>query len=129
MEMMKQCPRCKAYVSNDASYCDKCGYAFNEGARPTPPPAAAADNPFEPCGPEGKMRGVAALFAILLGGFGVQYFYLGKTSAGVLSILLALVTCGTWQAVTLIQGILMFCMNNETFRQKYVTNPASFPLF
>ncbi len=129
MEMMKQCPHCHSYVNSDASYCSKCGYAFNDGSRPTPPPASMTDNPFEPCGPEGKTRGVAALFAILLGVLGVQYFYLGKTTAGILSILISLVSCGMWQIVTVIQGILMFTMTNEQFRQKYVTTPSSFPVF
>lgn len=87
------------------------------------------DDPFAPCGPEGKTRGVAALFAILLGALGIQYFYLGKTTAGILSILLTLVTCGLWEIVPLIQGILMFTMTNEQFRQKYVTTQSSFPLF
>lgn len=88
----------------------------------------ASNNAFD-CGPEGKSRGVAALFAILLGGFGVQYFYLGKIAAGIITIVLALVTCGMWYWVTLVQGILMFCMNNAEFRRKYVLTNATFPLF
>lgn len=80
-------------------------------------------------GPEGKSRGVAALLAILAGYFGVHYFYLGKVAAGIITILLTLVTCGTWSFVTLVQGILMFCMDNITFRNKYVINPSAFPLF
>ena len=49
--------------------------------------------------------------------------------AGVLSILFSIVTCGIWQIVTLIQGIMMLCMTNQQFREKYVTNPSSFPIF
>ncbi|MBD5226118.1 MAG: TM2 domain-containing protein [Bacteroidales bacterium] len=86
------------------------------------------NNPFDE-GPEGKSRGVAALFAIILGGIGVQYFYLGKIGGGLLTILLSLVTCGLWQLVTLIQGIMMFCMTNEDFRRKYVLTDSFFPLF
>ncbi len=80
-------------------------------------------------GPEGKSRGVTALLAILVGSLGVQYFYLGKVAAGIITIILTLVTCGTWSFVTLVQGILMFCMDNITFRNKYVINPSAFPLF
>ena len=92
-------------------------------------PYGYGNNPFDNCGPEGKCRGVAALFAILLGGFGVQYFYLGKIMAGVLSILINLCTCGVWSLVMLVQGILMFCMDNQTFRAKYVLTTSQFPLF
>lgn len=86
------------------------------------------DNAFD-SGPEGKSRGVAGLLAIFLGGLGVQYFYLGKVAGGLLCILLSLVTCGVWQIVTLIQGIMMLCMNNYTFRQKFVLNPSTMPMF
>ena len=86
------------------------------------------DNAFD-SSPEGKSRGVAGLLAIFLGGLGVQYFYLGKVAGGLLCILLSLVTCGVWQIVTLIQGIMMLCMNNYTFRQKFVLNPATMPMF
>ena len=49
---------------------------------------------FDP-GPSGKSRGVAGLLAIILGYLGVHYFYLGHTTAGLLSIALSFVTCGS----------------------------------
>lgn len=98
--------------------CDKHAYGYYE----------TSNNAFD-CGPEGKSRGVTALFAILLGGLGVQYFYLGKIMAGIITIILSLVTCGMWGWVTLVQGILMFCMDNATFRSKYVITTSQFPLF
>lgn len=78
---------------------------------------------------KGKSRGIAALLAIFLGGLGIQYFYLGKTTAGILSIVLTLVTCGIWDFVALIQGILMLCMSNYDFEQKYIENQSTFPVF
>lgn len=128
---MKQCPRCRNYTDDFARFCGNCGYEFNAQ---TPPPVYEtltynADNAFDACGPEGKSRGVTALLAILLGGLGIQYFYLGKVGAGIITILLTIVTCGIWEIVTLIQGILMFFMTNAQFRQKYVTTASSFPLF
>ena len=137
---MKQCPHCKQYVDDNSTFCNNCGYNFTNagsGNGTTPPPVDGAygpygydaNNAFDSCGPEGKSRGVAALLAILLGGLGIQYFYLGKVSAGIICIVLTIVTCGLWEIVTLIQGILMFCMTNAQFRQKYVTTNASFPLF
>jgi TM2 domain-containing membrane protein YozV len=80
-------------------------------------------------GPEGKSRGLAGLLALLLGSLGIHYFYLGKTTAGLLTILLSAVTCGVFGVVTFIQGIVFFCLSNEEFRRKYVTSLSSFPLF
>ena len=86
------------------------------------------DTVFTP-GPSGRSRGVAALLAIFLGGLGIQYFYLGKNTAGIIAIILSLVTCGIFEILWLIQGILMFTMSQEDFERKYVYNQATFPLF
>lgn len=80
-------------------------------------------------GPSGKSRGVAGLFAILLGYLGVHYFYLGKISGGILCIFLCFITCGFWTFLTVIQGILMLSMSSEEFERKYANTPSSFPLF
>lgn len=84
-------------------------------------------------GPSGKSRGVAALLAIFLGTFGIHYFYLGKSTPGIVFLVATLVTCGVLGAVisivTLIQGIMMFMMSQEEFEAKYVNPAVSFPLF
>lgn len=87
------------------------------------------NNPFDACGPEGKARGVAALLAILIGSLGIHYFYLNKVSAGFITILLSIVTCGIWGVVMLVQGIYMFCITNQEFRRKYVDTTSTLPLF
>lgn len=76
-----------------------------------------------------KSKVAAGLLAIFLGGLGIQYFYLGKVGGGFLTILLTIVTCGLWEIVTLIQGILMLTMTDEQFYQKYVASTATLPLF
>lgn len=135
MRLMKQCPVCHTYVDDYARYCTNCGAQLDGAPQqgPTPPPinnqCYDPNKAFDSCGPEGKSRGVAALLAILLGCFGVQYFYLGKTTGGILTIILSLVTCGLWEVITLIQGVLMLCMTNSEFRRKYVLTQSSFPLF
>lgn len=77
----------------------------------------------------GKSKVTAGILAILLGGLGVQYFYLGKVGAGLLTILLDIVTCGVWSIITLIQGILMLTMSDEEFDSKFVFTDKFFPLF
>lgn len=74
-------------------------------------------------------RIVAGICAIILGTLGIQYFVIGKPVAGVLTILLSLCTCGLWQIVTIVQGIMMLTMTDEQFRQKYVDTTATLPLF
>ena len=129
---MKTCPQCGRSVDDYAQFCQGCGYNFASQAQYQQhyqQPAMNNDNAFDSCGPEGKSRGVAALLAIFLGGLGIQYFYLGKATAGIISIVLSLVTCGLWSLVMLIQGIMMFCMTNAQFREKYVLSTSTLPLF
>ena len=80
-------------------------------------------------GPSGKNRGLAGLFAILLGSLGVHYFYVGKTAGGIICLLLSLITCGLWYTLTLIQGIMILTMRQAEFERKYVYSNSTFPLF
>lgn len=89
----------------------------------------AADNAFD-TGPYGKSRGIAAILAIFLGWIGIQYFYLGKTTAGVIFLIGGVLTCTTVTSIlSLVQGIMMLCMTNRQFEDKYVTTRATLPLF
>ena len=74
-------------------------------------------------------RIAAGVLAIVLGWLGIQYFICGKVGAGFITILLSLVTCGAWEIVTFVQGILMLCMSDQEFDAKYVYNDKVFPLF
>lgn len=84
-------------------------------------------------GPSGKSRGIAGLLAILMGWCGLHYFYIGKTSAGVLFLLIAILSCGVLATVTtivsIIQGVLFFTSTQEEFEAKWVNTPSNFPLF
>lgn len=101
---------------------------------PTVAPVAPAVGP---CPPHSPMYGAqpvkdktaTGLFAIFLGGLGIQYFYLGKVTGGIITIVLSLITCGVWSILTLIQGILMLTMTQAEFERKYVYTQSDFPLF
>lgn len=74
-------------------------------------------------------RVLCGILAILLGSLGVQYFVIGKVGAGLLTILLTIVTCGLWSVLTLVQGIMMLTMSDAEFERKYVLSNATLPLF
>lgn len=69
------------------------------------------------------------MLAIFIGSLGIQYFYLGKNTAGVLAIVLSFVTCGIFEIIWIIQGILMLTMSQDDFERKYVYSPSTFPIF
>lgn len=74
-------------------------------------------------------RILCGVLALLLGGFGIHYFIIGKEVAGIITIALTLFTCGVWSIVPFIQGIAILCMSDRKFEEKYVTNIDTFPLF
>lgn len=138
--MYKQCPKCGASVPDHSNFCQSCGYDFNRPPQFEGNSYGAynnnyggnnpySNNAFDACGPEGKCRGIAALFAIFLGGLGLHYFYTGKTVAGLLTILLTIVTCSAWSFITFIQGIYFFCITNDQFENRFVAGNATFPVF
>lgn len=108
-----------------------------------PPTQAWLNNDAFASGPSGKSRGLFALLAILLGEFGVHYFYIGKSMAGLLWLLGSLViipiitfiTCGFGAVLyfvylfPFIQGIILFFGNNQDFERKFVESSDMMPLF
>ena len=118
------CANCGSQISENAPVCPKCGY--RRMAYATVPPPQNLQNSTAPAA---KDKTTTALLAILLGGIGVHYFYLGKNTAGILSIVISLFTCGIWPFVMLIQGIMMLTMSEQDFYSKYVNTNSEFPLF
>lgn len=72
---------------------------------------------------------LCGIMAILFGGLGIQYFILGKVGAGLLTILFSIISCGLWPIVMLVQGIVMLCMPDQQFEQKFMRTSSFFPLF
>ena len=104
----KFCRECGAAISPRAEICPKCG------GRQLPPPGFAGT------APNGKSKLAAALFALLLGGFGIHKFYLGQVVWGLVYLLL----CWTFlpSLVGFIEAILYLVMSDEEFARKYGQN-------
>jgi len=101
MEKGKYCVNCGASIDSRAEICPGCGVRQPSLRRP------------------GKIdrRVAAAIFAILLGSFGVHRFNLGQVGWGILYVLFC------WTLIPavagLIEGILYLTMSNEEFEAKY----------
>lgn len=162
MSFIYKCPNCGNNVTTEQQVtnitCPYCGNSYNTNANQQPPQFGGAQQqqqqygyqqPYQQPqygyqqpyrsndvfaeGPSGKSRGIAALLAIFLGALGIHYFYLGKSTPGIVFLVASLITCGILATITgiisLIQGIMMFCMSQEEFENKYVNPANSFPLF
>ncbi|MBQ6680691.1 MAG: TM2 domain-containing protein [Prevotella sp.] len=120
------CSECGNLVSENATSCPKCGQPIHRAA--TPQPNRFADQTSKPAAPvSSKDKTTAGILALLIGGLGIHYFYLGKSVAGIVFLLLC--CTGIPSILAFIQGILMLTMTDEQFEAKYVDNPSSFPLF
>jgi len=78
---------------------------------------------------DSSMKVACGVLAILIGGLGLQYFLIGKTAGGLINIALAIVTCGIWSIVNLVQGIMILCMSEDDWNRKFVNSDSTFPIF
>lgn len=62
----------------------------------------------------------AALLAILLGWLGIHKFYLGRTTAGIIQIVLSFV-CGIGGLIGIVEGVIYLLKTDEDFDREYVT--------
>ena len=125
-----KCPYCGAetnvsYSDQEPNFQDQWRQFGNQASN-------ALDSVFNN-GPSGKSRGIAGLLAILMGWCGLHYFYLNKPTAGIVFLLIAILSCGILATVTsvvsIIQGVLFFTSTEQEFEQKWVYSPSNFPLF
>ncbi len=123
--MASFCSNCGTPLPENSKFCPSCGKSVEQQTNTNIPPAPA---PCPPASSEDK-KTVAGILAILIGGLGIHYFYIGKTTAGILTILLSLCTCYIWSLLMFIQGIMFLTMSNAEFNERYVNTPKSFPVF
>jgi len=91
--------------------------AYAPGAYPPggyPPGALPTDN----------KKLAAGICAILIGGLGVHKFILGYNTAGIIMLLVSVLTCGFGYAVMhiigIVEGIIYLTKSDEQFYQEYV---------
>ena len=125
-----KCPYCGA--ETNVSYSDQQPNYQEQWRQFSSQASNAIDSVFNN-GPSGKSRGIAGLLAILMGWCGLHYFYIGKTNAGILFLLIAILSCGVLATITtivaIIQGVLFFTSTQEEFERRWVNSPSNIPLF
>lgn len=121
------CPHCGAPVIKEI-FCSKCGKKIPENSEFCPE-CGCPLRPATPGNSGKKDRVTTALLGIFLGSIGIHYFYLGKTTAGLITILLSICSCGIWGLLMFIQSIIILTMNDEDFTEKYVKTEKTLPLF
>lgn len=125
-----KCPYCGA--ETNVSYSDQQPNFQEQWRQFSNDASNALDSVFNN-GPSGKSRGIAGLLALLMGALGLHYFYIGKTNAGIVFLLISLLSCGVFATVTwvisIIQAVLFFTSTQQEFEQRWVYSPSNFPLF
>jgi TM2 domain-containing membrane protein YozV len=85
-----------------------------------PPPSLPAHS----SNPRASNKVVAGIFGILLGGLGIHKFILGYTGAGLIMLLVSILSCGILYGVMhligLIEGIIYLSKSDDEFVRTYV---------
>ncbi len=138
---MKYCHACAANIDAHAPVCPNCGVQQQGPAAPYPgqqypnqpypgqypnqPYPGQYPAPVDPAYQQAVGNKIAAgLCGILIGAFGIHKFLLGFTNAGVVMLLVSLLTCGfgaiPMGIIGLIEGIIYLTKSDQEFYQIYV---------
>jgi TM2 domain-containing membrane protein YozV len=99
---------------------------FAADLKPPPPSATAPPAITPPPAPASRAstKIPAGVCGIVLGGLGVHKFILGYTGAGLIMLLITLLTCGVaypvMHIIGLIEGIIYLCKPDDEFVRVYV---------
>jgi TM2 domain-containing membrane protein YozV len=104
--------------------------SFSEFAADLKPPLVSAtgpppiSRPPSPANPRASNKIPAGICGILLGSLGVHKFILGYTGAGLVMLLVTVLTCGlaagVMHIIGLIEGIIYLCKPDDEFVRVYV---------
>ncbi|HEX5271477.1 MAG TPA: TM2 domain-containing protein, partial [Gemmataceae bacterium] len=106
-------------------FCTRCGAAMPRREKYCPECDALQPDERDPALTEANSKKVAAgLCGVLIGGLGVHKFILGYTTAGVIMLLVTLLTCGVAYPIThiigMVEGIIYLTKSDEEFRRIYM---------
>lgn len=91
------------------------------GSATAPPTITAPPSAFNP---RASNKLPAGICGILLGGLGVHKFILGYTGAGLIMLLVTVLTCGlaypVMHIIGLVEGIIYLCKSDDEFVRLYV---------
>lgn len=94
------------------------GYPYPPPQPPLPPDPHIAD--------ASSKKMAAGLCGILLGALGIHKFILGYTTAGVIMLLVSILSCGIaagiMHIIGLIEGIMYITKSDAEFYQTYIAN-------
>ena len=110
------CKFCGAEIDDDCVVCPACGKQVGVLKSEASGNAGNSSNGGTGTVVEGKNKLVAGILGILVGGIGIHDFYLGYTTAGILSILFC--WTGIPAIIGLIQGIIILTETGDAFAQR-----------
>ena len=120
------CPKCGLHPYVGTAYCQACG-------KPTSPEQvvcrecqATLARPVAASNVRAHNKVAAGVCGILLGALGVHKFILGYTGAGIIMLLVSVVSCGFAAGIVglvgLVEGIIYLTKSDEEFVKVYVEN-------
>lgn len=112
------CPECSHRISDQSAACPNCGLPI---AKPAPfkavPSPLSTTNHTTIVHINRKSKGVAALLAFFLGGFGIHKFYLGQTLWGIIYLLFFWTFIPA--IISLFEVFILLFMNESEFNRRF----------
>lgn len=108
----KFCSECAAVIKAKAVICPHCGCP--QAGYPYPLVTGSPHHPAAHTAAEAS-RGMAAVLAIFLGGFGAHKFYMGRNGVGLIYLFLSVT--GVTFFIGFIEGLVYLLQSDESFRR------------
>jgi TM2 domain-containing membrane protein YozV len=124
-----ECKSCGAQIPDNSTQCPYCQAAVNRQAPPPPPTQSAPSYP-PPVAQLGQKvppsRVLVGICGIFLGALGIHKFLLGYNKAGVIMLVVTIITCG-WGGFVMgligfVEGIIYLTKSDAEFTEIYVNN-------